>query len=341
LPIATATTSTATTADDGAAPGEAQPPRRIVIALPQPAVDGGRYPAKRCTGDRVTVSADIFGDGHELLRAVVCFRGPGDEQWQERQLLRIDQHLGGVRWAADIEVDRLGRWEYTIRAWTDTFGTWRDELERKLLAGQHDLQGELSEGQVLLERAHANAKPRSAQRRLIAHALDTLKDTEMPESAKHDAVLGPELFATVEQLQERRGEVTLERPLTIEVDRERARFGSWYELFPRSWGGLKGVQKQLPKLAELGFDVLYLPPIHPIGLTNRKGANNALTAASGDPGSPWAIGDSTGGHEAVHPDLGTTEDVRKLAKAARKHGIDIALDFAIQCSADHPWLQRF
>src|SRR5262249_5984944 len=134
------------------------------------------------------------------------------------------------------------------------------------------------------------------------------------------------------------GLVTFDPPQTIEVDRLRARFGAWYEMFPRSWGGLKGVQRELPRLAELGFDVIYLPPIHPIGLTNRKGANNSLSATASDPGSPWAIGDQTGGHDAIHPDLGTIADLRALTQTAREYGIDIALDFAIQCSADHPWL---
>jgi starch synthase (maltosyl-transferring) len=325
-------------AGNGAPSGE--PPRRIVIQMPQPAVDGGRYPAKRCAGDLVTVSADIFADGHEILRAVVCFRGPESDIWHESPLERIDAHLGGVRWQGRFAVDRVGRWEFTIRAWADSFGTWRDELERKLLAGQHDLKGELSEGRVLLEQAHQRAKPRGSDRKLIAHALDTLKAEDVPESAQHDAVLGHELFATVERLQEHRGEVTLPQPLNVEVDRERARFGAWYELFPRSWGGLKGVQRQLPKLAELGFDVLYLTPIHPIGLTNRKGRNNALTAGPDDPGSPWAIGSPEGGHEAVHPQLGSKQDLQKLTRAAAKLGIDVALDFAIQCSADHPWLHE-
>src|SRR5207248_774684 len=155
---------------------------------------------------------------------------------------------------------------------------------------------------------------------------------------KHDVALGPELFEAVERVQERRERVTVEEPLAIEVDRLRARFGAWYELFPRSWGGLKGVERKLPKLAELGFDVIYLPPIHPIGHTNRKGRDNSLIARPEDPGSPWAIGDESGGHDAVHPDLGTLEDVRSLTRAAGEHGLDIALDFAIQCSADHPWL---
>ena len=308
-----------------------------MIQYPEPVVDGGRYPAKRCAGDTVTVSADAFRDGHDLIRAVVRYRAPGARTWREAELHRIDAHLGGVRWVTEITLDRLGRWHYTIEAWTDVFGTWRDELGRKVAAGQHDLKSELSEGIVLLQAAAERARAASS-RGLIAHAIQTLLDDSVPESAKHDVALGPELFAAVESDQEREGRVRLDKPIAIEVDRERAKFGAWYELFPRSWGGLRGVQAQLPRLAELGFDVAYLPPIHPIGLTNRKGRNNALSAEPDDPGSPWAIGDASGGHDAIHPDLGTLADMRALTSAASEHGIDIALDYAIQCSADHPWL---
>jgi starch synthase (maltosyl-transferring) len=314
-------------------------PKRIVIQLPSPAVDDGRYPAKRCVGDRVVVEADVFRDGHDMLRVVARYRGPADKRWRESELRRLDAHLGGVRWRGEFEVSRPGRWEYTIEAWTDAFGTWRDELERKVAAEQHDLGGEMSEGLVMLRAAAAAAKS-STDGQLIEYALLTLEEAAVPEPAKHDAVLSPDLFAAVERTQERIGRVTLRQPLPIDVDRLRARFGAWYELFPRSWGGLKGVRRQLPRLAELGFDVVYLPPIHPIGHTNRKGADNTLVAGPGDPGSPWAIGDETGGHEAVHPALGTIADVKALTRAARVHGIDIALDFAIQCSADHPWLKQ-
>jgi starch synthase (maltosyl-transferring) len=327
-----------------------------VIQYPSPSVDGGRYPAKRCVGDAIRVEADIFRDGHELLRAVVRHRAPGG-RWRESDMRPVDAHLDGVRWAGSFDVERTGRYEYTVDAWTDAFGTWRDELRRKLEAGQHEqrddsnaaqpgeaggrarrtFEGELSEGIVQLRSAAESAQT-AGSKTLIDHALRTLEDPAVPEAAKHDAALGPELFEAVERIQERRDLVSVEQPLAIEVDRVRARFGAWYELFPRSWGGLKGVERELPKLAELGFDVVYLPPIHPIGHTNRKGRDNALIARAGDPGSPWAIGDDTGGHEAVHPDLGTLEDVRSLTRAAGEHGIDIALDFAIQFSADHPWL---
>jgi starch synthase (maltosyl-transferring) len=250
-------------------------PDRIVIQYPAPAVDGGRYPAKRCAGDRVVVGADIFRDGHELLRAVVRYRPAGARRWQEAELERSDAHLEGVRWSGGFEVDAIGRWEYTIEAWTDVFGTWRDELRRKLAAGQTDLKGELAEGEVLLQTAAKQAKAKG-DRAVIELALNTLQ-------ADPATALDEDLFNIVERTQERHGRVTLEPPLVIEVDRTRARFGAWYELFPRSWGGLKGVERQLPKLAELGFDVIYLPPIHPIGHTNRKGANNALTAGPTTP----------------------------------------------------------
>jgi starch synthase (maltosyl-transferring) len=332
--------STATRAEPT---GAAQPPERaaprIVIQYPEPAVDGGRFAAKRCVGDTVTVSADIFCDGHDIVRGVVRHRGPGEAQWQQAEMHRVDEHLGGVRWAADFGVDRTGSWEYTVEAWTDVFGTWRDELERKVAAGQHDLAGEMSEGALLLSEAAANAAT-GEDRLLIEHAQRTLQDERVPESAKHDVALGPELLAAVERGQDRHGRETLPAALPIEVDRKRARAGAWYELFPRSWGGLKGVEQQVPRLAELGFDVLYLPPIHPIGLTNRKGRDNSLVAGPDDPGSPWAIGDAGGGHEAVHRELGTIGDLRNLTATAAEHGLDIALDFAIQCSADHPWLHE-
>jgi starch synthase (maltosyl-transferring) len=316
-----------------------EPPERIQIQYPAPAVDGGRYPAKRLVGDVVTVSADIFRDGHDILRAVVRYRGPGDRRWRESPMRQVDAQRDGVRWEGELEVDRQGRWQYSVEAWSDPFATWRDELERKIAAEQHDLASEISEGLVIVRGALERAGSKE-DRALLEHALATIEDPKIPETAKHDLALGPELFAAIRRNEERHGDVSLKEPLTIEVDRRRAGVGAWYELFPRSWGGLKGVEKALPKLGELGFDVIYLPPIHPIGLKNRKGRNNALVARKRDPGSPWAIGSEAGGHDAVHPDLGTIDDLRSLTKRAAELDIDIALDFAIQCSADHPWLRE-
>ena len=313
-----------------------QAPRRIVIQYPEPAVDDGRYPVKRCVGDRVDVAVDVFRDGHDLIRAVVRCRNP-EGRVHETELARVDAELGGVRWGASFTVDAPGRWEYTIEAWTDVFGTWRDELSRKVAAGQADLAGELSEGVVLLQRAARHTRSREATER-IETAARQLADPGLPDRAKHELALGDALNEAIESDPERHGRVSLDRPLIAEVDRLRARFGAWYELFPRSWGGLRGVEAQIPALAELGFDVVYLPPIHPIGLTNRKGRDNALIAGPDDPGSPWAIGDTSGGHDSIHSELGTESDLRSLTAAAAAHDIDIALDFAIQCSADHPWL---
>jgi starch synthase (maltosyl-transferring) len=316
---------------DVPASAKAKPPSRIRIEHPAPTVDGGRWPVKRTVADTVNVSADIFRDGHEVLRAVVRWRGPGERRWREAPLTAVDAHHDGVRWEGAFTVEAPGRTHWTIQAWVDLFAGWRDELARKVDFGQPDLTGELSEGAVLVRAAAERAKGETA-RALAAAADDILADPQ--------AALAPELLALVESVQERSEATELPAPLAVDVDRTLARFGSWYELFPRSWGGFRGVQEQVPKLAELGFDVLYMPPIHPIGHTNRKGRNNTLTPEPGDPGSPYAIGDETGGHDAIHPELGTDEDFRALVAAANEHGIDVCLDLAINCSPDHPWLNE-
>ena len=300
-------------------------------------IDCGRYAAKRTVGDVVTVGADVFRDGHDVLCAVARYREPGSEQWREAPMLRIDAHLDGDRWEGALELDRCGRWTWTVEAWTDAFATWRDELRRKVASGRDDLSGELSEGTVLLEQAAERAK-KGPDERLIRQAAALLSDARAPGEARAEAGLDSTLLEAVRRHPDRSDATALDQRLHIDVDRERARFGSWYELFPRSWGGLPGVAEQVPELAELGFDVLYLAPVHPIGKTNRKGVSGALVAAPGDPGSPWAIGDETGGHTALHPELGTLEDFEALVTTAGEHGVEIALDFAIQCSADHPWL---
>jgi starch synthase (maltosyl-transferring) len=308
------------------------PPPRIQIGQPAPMIDCGRYPSKRTIGDAVAVSADIFADGHDVLRAVVRSCPPGSRRWEENPMVRIDAHVDGDRWAGQFDVDRLGRYAWTIEAWSDAFASWREELRRKIDAGQSDLSSELSEGEVLLEQAAGRAK--GDDRKRIQRALERLRQ----DAANPEIALDPELFMAIERHPDRSSSTTMDRKLSVDVDPVRARYGTWYELFPRSWGGLKGVAAQIPELATLGFDVLYLPPVHPIGMTNRKGKNNALQAGPDDPGSPWAIGDAGGGHTALHPDLGTMEDFDELVRIAGKQGVDVALDFAIQCSADHPWL---
>ncbi len=276
---------------------------RIQVQRVWPMLDCGRYPVKRSLGDVVEVWADVFSDGHDVLRAVVRYRPPGARRWLEAPM----QPIGNDRWHGSFPVDALGRWQYTITAWVDRWASWRWEIDRKLDGGQKDLSSELLEGAALA-------------------GVDALT---------LEQALDPELAPTLS----RDGETSV-LPLELIVDRERARFGSWYELFPRSWGGFSGVEAQLPRLAELGFDVIYLTPIHPIGRRHRKGRNNSLEAAPGDPGSPWAIGGPEGGHTAVDPELGTLADFDRLVTQANELGVEIALDFAIQCSPDHPWLEE-
>jgi len=277
-------------------------PGRIQIQGVSPSIDGGRWPVKRTLGEPLEVSATIFADGHDVLEAALLHRGPEARRWTETRM----EHLGNDRFTASIEPETLGRWQYSIAAWIDRFASWHHELERKVESGQADLAGELAEGAALLG--------------VSALTLDEALEAEPPLL--------------------REAETRLDEPLELIVDRERARFGAWYELFPRSFGGFAGVERALPELAELGFDVVYFPPIHPIGTTQRKGRNNALEAAPGDPGSPWAIGSPVGGHDAISPELGTLADLERLVESARVHELELALDLALQCSPDHPWLKE-
>ena len=276
------------------------PQPRIQIQAIEPIVDCGRYPVKRTVGDRVDVYATVFKDGHDTLGGAVRVKGPGDKRWSEEPL----QPFGNDRWGGVFTPDRPGRWQFAVAAWTDRVATWQEEIRRKSDAGQEDLSGELAEGAVLLGR-------------------DTVT---VDEALAADAG-------------DRHGEA-VSQTFVVDVDRELARFGSWYELFPRSWGGFRGVAEVLPQLAGLGFDVVYLPPVHPIGRTNRKGKNNTLLAGPSDVGSPWAIGSEEGGHDAINPELGTWEDFEAMVAAAKDAGVELALDFAIQCSPDHPWLKQ-
>ena len=273
---------------------------RIWIENVQPAVDGGRFPVKRTVGERVAVSADLIRDGHEILGGSIRLRRPAARASSTVPL----ELVAPDRVEGSFEVTECGRWQFSLTAWSDRAATWRDELRRKVEAGQTDLAGELVEGAELLG----------------VEELDL--ETGLASTGS-----------------ERRDETKSGR-FAVDVDREVARFGAWYELFPRSFGGFAGVEAVLPELAELGFDVVYFPPIHPIGRTGRKGRNNALRAGPDDPGSPWAIGAAEGGHDAIDPGLGTIADFDALVARAGELGLEIALDFAIQCSPDHPWLEE-
>jgi starch synthase (maltosyl-transferring) len=316
-------------------PLPAERPSRIVIEDPRPLIDGGRHRAKRCVGDGVAVSASIVRDGHDVLRAVAHYRRLGERRWRTTPMARADAQVGGDRWAGEFEVDAAGRWQWRIEAYSDRFATWSDEVQRKLAAGETQLDSELAEGAQILE--HAADRAKGADKARIRKAVERVADPRREIEERCAAALDPALAAALAARPDR-DDAALGPVIELDVERERARYGCWYELFPRSWGGFAGVEEQLPALAALGVDVLYFPPIHPIGVTARKGRNDAQSAAPGDPGSPWAIGGAEGGHTAVHPDLGTIADFDRLVAAARREGVEIALDFAVQCSADHPWL---
>jgi starch synthase (maltosyl-transferring) len=325
----------------GAAPRGAHPGRRrpFLIEHVEPSVDDGRHDVKRVLDDRLEVSADILRDGHDVLAASIRYRPEAEAGWREAPLALRDND----RWAGAFTLDRLGRWIYTIEAWTDSFGSWVEEMGRRIAGGQRELASELREGRALVEAAAGRAQGNDAAvlRRALAETV-----AAAPEDQRL-VLLDPRLRAAMARAQERSDLTPFDRELGVIVDRERARFAAWYELFPRSQGREPGRHgtfadciERLPDIQRMGFDVLYLPPIHPIGRINRKGRNNRLEAGPGDPGSPWAIGGPEGGHTEVHPELGTLDDFRHLVRAAAAHGMEVALDFALQCSPDHPWVRE-
>ncbi len=307
--------------------------RRVIIEGVTPQIDGGRYPVKRVVGDTVIVECDAFADGHDVLVAAVRYRAPG-AAWQEAPL----EPLVNDRWRGVFTVDTLGRYEYTVLAWIDRFATWEHQLHKRVEAGQ-DVAVDLQIGAALVaEAAEAASGDGAATLKRYAASVGA-GDVQ----AAYNAELADLMAAHLP----RRYAATYERTLAITVDRERARFSAWYELFPRSTapehgrhGTFQDVIRRLPYVAELGFDILYLPPIHPIGRAHRKGKNNSVSAQPGEPGSPWAIGAEEGGHMSVHPELGTLEDFRTLVGAARDHGLEIALDIAFQCAPDHPYVKE-
>ena len=327
---------------DGGRVGEAahplwRPEARIAIEDVYPELEGGRYPVKRVLGDEFEVQADVFRDGHDKLRAVVKF-APEGGAWQEAPLTFFDND----RWVARFRLDRLGLWRYTIEAWTDRFESWRDEFEKKRQAGEN-IELELVEGREIVAAMLREAGSEDAvQLRNMLRRFDggnTVRRTEL--------MLSAELRDLSARCSQRTDVVRYPRELEIIVDRTAARFSAWYEMFPRSQGKEPGSSARfddciarLPEIAGLGFDVVYLVPIHPIGRINRKGKNNSPVAQPGDPGSPYAIGSAEGGHCAVNPELGTLADFRRFIDAAAALGIEVALDFAIQCAPDHPWVRE-
>ncbi len=323
--------------------------KRVIIEHICPSVDDGHFPARRVAGDRVPIRADIYADGHDLIRAVVRYRRAGDADFAEVEL----EPLGNDAWLGHITVDEIGLYEFTVEAWVDHFDTWIDGLRRKVEVDSHT-DVDLMIGAGLLKAASARA--RDDAREAIMTAADLFESDSAPLQERAGRALDEELVELVRRYPDRSLATRAESLYPISVDPPHARFSAWYEMFPRStWdlgdtagaaatepthATLRDVISRLDYVADLGFDVLYLPPIHPIGRSFRKGRNNALAANADDPGSPWAIGGPEGGHTSIHPDLGTEADFRELVKAATKRDIRIALDIAFQCSPDHPWVRE-
>jgi starch synthase (maltosyl-transferring) len=305
-------------------------------------VDCGRFPVKRTVGDIVEISADIFKEGHDQLAARLLFRGPGDLKWRRAPMV-FDYDTD--RWYAAFTADRIGRWVYAVEGWTDVFGTWRSGLRKKVDAGQ-EVGLELLEGAAMIRQAVRRAKFGPARAALLQAAATLEDESELSLPVRVQRGLDEELASLMAEYLAPGDLTRYGRELEIIVDRERASFAAWYEFFPRSngpagrHGTFETAAEQLPRIADLGFDTVYLPPIHPIGRTFRKGKNNGLTPEADDVGSPWAIGSEEGGHTAVAPELGTIDDFDRFVKRANALGLDVALDYALQCSPDHPWVKE-
>ena len=314
---------------------------RVIIEGVQPEIDGGSFPIKRTIGEEVTVEADIFADGHESLSALLLHRREDEQKWTETPM----ELLVNDRWRGSFVVEKIGCYRYTIIAWVDKFKSWGQDLSKRVEARQKDIEVNLLIGARIITGAQPRASSRDS--RLIAELIDTLQSKQVTQKEKVRLALSDVVSRIMKRYADRRFAVTYPKELVVTVDRQKARFSSWYEMFPRSCvpkpnqhGTFKDCEARLPYIAEMGFDVLYLPPIHPIGHTNRKGKNNALTAAPDDPGTPWAIGSEEGGHKAIHPQLGTLKDFLKLVHKARDYDIEVALDIAFQCSPDHPHVKE-
>jgi starch synthase (maltosyl-transferring) len=316
-------------------PTRADGRQRVVIEDVAPEIDAGRFPIKRTVGESVRVQAVVFADGHDAISCHVLYRSCGEESWQSVAMTPAGNDL----WQAEFPVSKMGRYSYTVEGWIDRFKTWRADLNKRIAAGQ-DLSVELAIGSELIGHAAARVSGEDAARlRKWARSVST-GDT--------DAALSEELFATMQLYPDLSLATRYERELTVWVDRPKARFSTWYEFFPRSTsptpgrhGTFKDSESRLVYAAEMGFDVIYLSPVHPIGLRYRKGKNNTPSAESSDVGSPWAIGNESGGHTAIHPELGTLEDFQALVRKAAELNVELALDIAFQCTPDHPWVREY
>jgi starch synthase (maltosyl-transferring) len=314
--------------------------RRVVIEGVKPEVDGGRFPIKRTVGEKVQVRADIYADGHDLLRAVLLHRREEEKAWTEQEMRLVNND----RWGGEFVAEALGRYAYTVAGWVDEWGSWSAGLRKKANAGQ-EVSVDVLVGVGLLQAAARRARGVDAKK--LTDAAAKLKEVAARDRAAALTLAeDTELATLVNRNRNRDGDTRYQKELAVVVDPVKARFSTWYEMFPRSVttdpsrpGTFRDCIDRLGYIAGMGFDVLYLPPIHPIGMAERKGKNNSTTPAPGDIGSPWAIGGKEGGHKAIHPQLGTLEDLKALQKAAGDLGIEIALDIAFQSSPDHPYVK--
>jgi len=313
---------------------------RVVIENVEPKVDGGRYSIKRTIGEKVRVSADIFADGQDRLGAMLLYRFTEEEGWREAEMRLVVND----RWEGEFMTERLGRYFYTVLAWVDAFRTWSADFAKRMEARQ-DVSMDTVIGAEILKAAAGRANGSDSRR--LAEAASKLRNPSDGAESVLKLTNDPEVSALASRYREHETDTRYERELGVVVDPEKARFSAWYELFPRSCtkdvnrpGTFRDVIERLPYVAGMGFDVLYLAPIHPIGRIERKGKNNSLKPAAHEPGSPWAIGSEEGGHKAIHPELGTLEDFKELQRKARQVGMEIALDIAYQTSPDHPYLRE-
>ena len=325
--------------------------KRVILEKVTPQVDCGRYPAKRILGDAVTVTAAVFGDGHDHVSGRLLYRHSGENDWRYTPLSPLTNDL----WSATFTADALGDWLYTLEAWVDHFDTWSSDLKKRLAAQPGVASANApTEPQDIpacsaLRRSFAGAgrtpAPKAPIAKLLTAEAARLLKLAKANSDTYDYPLTDEIVALVARYPDLTLATRYPQELRLWVDRERARYSTWYELFPRSTspdparhGTFADVRALLPEIAAMGFDVLYLPPIHPIGKAFRKGPNNNVTSKEDDPGSPWAIGAKEGGHKSIHAPLGTLQDFDALVSATREHGMELALDIAFQCSPDHPWV---
>jgi len=314
--------------------------QRVIIDRVRPEIDSGRFPIKRAVGEKVKVRADIITDGHDAISGLLLFRHESTARWRAALL----KGFSNDQWKASFKVTDLGRYVYTLCAWLDRFKSWRRDLAKRLEAKQ-DVAVDLLIGAALVEETLARAP--APQQAWLAACAKELRSTRSQETRARLA-LDPKLLARMEGCLPDRTQMTCyPKTLAVVVDPVKARFSAWYEMFPRSCSPIPGAhgtfadcEARLPYISGMGFDVLYLPPIHPIGTTHRKGRNNSPVCEPGDPGSPWAIGAAEGGHTAVHPELGTLEDFRNLIRRAKSYGVDLAMDLAFQCSPDHPYVRE-